>query len=76
MYGYVTTGQDVSTCDRWGEKYIVFFSPVKPELGVIPSGQEIMSEYLNFPGKELNVTIIIQSNKFFKKNNKTGHIGL
>ena len=34
-----------------------------------------MSEYLNFPGKELNVTII-QSNKFFKKNNKTGHIGL
>ena len=33
-----------------------------------------MSEYLNFPGKERNVTII-QSNKFFKKNNKTGPIG-
>ena len=32
-----------------------------------------MNEYLNFPGKELNVTII-QSNKFFKKNNETGHI--
>ena len=49
--------------------YIVFFGPVKLELGVIPSGQEII------PGKELNVTII-QSNKFFKKNNKTGHIRL
>ena len=34
-----------------------------------------MNEYLNFPGKELNVPII-QSNKFFKKNNETGHIGL
>ena len=34
-----------------------------------------MSENLNFPGKELNVTII-QSNKFFKENNKTGHTGL
>ncbi len=34
-----------------------------------------MNEYLNFPGKELNVTII-QSNKFFKKNNESGHIGL
>ena len=29
-----------------------------------------MSEYLNFPGKELNVTII-QSNKLFKKNKET-----
>ena len=29
----------------------------------------------NFPGKELNVPIT-QSNKFFKKNNETGHIGL
>ena len=34
-----------------------------------------MNEYLNFPGKELNVPII-QSNKFFKKNNETSHIGL
>ena len=24
--------------------YIVFFGPVKPELGVIPSGQEIIHE--------------------------------
>ena len=33
-----------------------------------------MGKYLNFPGKELNVTII-QSNKFFNKNNKTGQLG-
>ena len=33
------------------------FGPVKPELGVIPSGQENHSraEHLNFPGRELNV---------------------
>ena len=42
-------------------KYIyvsVLFSPVKPEFGVIPSGQENHSkaEQLNFPGRELNVT--------------------
>ena len=38
--------------------YIVLFGPVKPELGVIPSGQENHSgaEHLNFPGGELNVT--------------------
>ncbi len=32
--------------------YIVLFGPVKPELGVIPSGQENHSkaEHLNFPG--------------------------
>ena len=37
--------------------YIVLFGPVKPELGVIPSGQENHSgaEHLNFPGGELNV---------------------
>ena len=31
---------------------IVLFGPVKPELGVIPSGQENHSgsEHLNFPG--------------------------
>ena len=36
---------------------IVLFGPVKPELGVIPSGQENHSgaEHLNFPGGELNV---------------------
>ena len=35
----------------------VLFGPVKPELGVIPSGQENHSgaEHLNFPGGELNV---------------------
>ena len=37
--------------------YIVLFGPVKPELEVIPSGQENHSgaEHLNFPGGELNV---------------------
>ena len=35
----------------------VIFGQVKPELGVIPSGQENHSktEHLNFPGRELNV---------------------
>ena len=35
----------------------VLFGPVKPELGVIPSGQENHSkaEHLNFPGRKLNV---------------------
>ncbi len=42
--------------------YIVLFGPVKPELGVIPSGQENHSkaEHLNFPGRELNVTNITE----------------
>ena len=42
--------------------------PVKPELGVIPSGQENHSgaEHLNFPGGELNV-IFLQSNISLKK---------
>ena len=37
---------------------VVLFNPVKPELGVIPSGQENHSraEHLNFPGRELNVS--------------------
>ena len=40
--------------------YIVLFSPVKPELGVIPSGQENHSgaEHLNFPSGELNDRLI------------------
>ena len=40
----------------------LLFSPVKPELGVIPSGQKkpFNSEHLNFPGKELNVTDITE----------------
>ena len=39
--------------------YIVLFGPVKPELGVIPSGQENHSkaEHSNFPGRELNVIL-------------------
>ena len=43
--------------------YIVLFGPVKPELGVIPSGQKkkiFNNEHLNFPGKELNVTDITE----------------
>ena len=40
----------------------VLFGPVKPELGVIPSGQENHSKagHLDFPGKELNVTNITE----------------
>ena len=40
----------------------LLFGPVKPELGVIPSGQEKLfkSEHLNFPGKELSVTDITE----------------
>ena len=51
--------------------YIVLFGPVKPELGVIPSGQEDHSgaEHLNFPGKELNV-IDFTEQYFFKEKNK------
>ena len=42
--------------------YIVLFCSVKPELGVIPSGQENHSkaEHLNFPGRELNVINITE----------------
>ena len=47
--------------------YIVLFGLVKPELGVIPSGQKkkqkqktFNSEHLNVPGKELNVTDITE----------------
>ena len=37
----------------------VLLSPVKPALGIIPSGQKSFNyEHLNFPGKELNVTDI------------------
>ena len=52
---------------------IVLFGPVKPELGVIPSGQENHSgaEHLNFPGGELNV-IFLQSNISLRKKPKTG----
>ena len=45
--------------------YIALFGPVKPELGVIPSGQKkkkkkFNGEHLNFPGKDLNVTDITE----------------
>ena len=48
----------------------VLFGPVKPELGVIPSGQENHSgaEHLNFPGRELNV-IDFTEQYFFKEKN-------
>ena len=36
----------------------VLFGPVKPESGIIPSGQK--NEHLNFPGKKLNVTDITE----------------
>ena len=51
----------------------VLFGPVKPDLGVIPSGQEHHSgaEHLNFPGGELNV-IFFTEQYFFKKKPKTG----
>ena len=39
----------------------VLFGPVKPESGIIPSGQKTFNyEHLNFPGKELNVTDITE----------------
>ena len=37
----------------------VLFSPVKPESGIIPSGQN-HSTMNNFNGKELNVTDITE----------------
>ena len=40
---------------------LVLFGLVKPELGVIPTGQKpFNSKHLNFPGKELNVTDITE----------------
>ena len=48
-------------CARVCACVCVLFGPVKPELGVIPSGQKIFnSKPLNFPGKELNVTDITE----------------
>ena len=51
--------------------YKLFFSPVSPEQGTIPSGQLNYSnfEYLNIPSKKLNVNNIIEQ-KFFPKKNK------
>ena len=49
----------------------VFFGPVKPEFGVIPSGQENHSraEHLNFPGREFKV-INFTEQYFFKRKNQ------
>ena len=51
--------------------YIVLFGPVKPELGVIPSGQEnhSVAEHLNVPCRELNV-IDFTEQYFFKEKNQ------
>ena len=48
-----------------------FFSPVNPKLGIIQSGQLNYSnlEYLNLPGKELNVTDITEQQFFLEKQN-------
>ena len=52
----------------------MLFGRVKPEFGVIPTGQENHSgaEHLNFPGGELNL-IFLQSNISLKKEPKTGY---
>ena len=49
----------------------MLFGPVKPVLGVIPSGQGNHSgaEHLNFPGRELNV-IDFNEQYFFKEKTK------
>ena len=51
--------------------YICIVRPVKPELGIISSGQENHSgaEHLNFPGRELNV-IDFTEQYFFKEKTK------
>ena len=55
--------------------YIVLFDPLKPELGVIPSGQENHSktEHLHFPGRELNVINITEQYFLKEKKTKTGY---
>ena len=54
--------------------YKVFFNPVNPEKGTIPSGQINYSnfEYLNISGKELNVNKFTEQIILFqeKKTNK------
>ena len=63
-----------SVCGR--QYIVVLFGPVKPELGVIPSGPENHSaEHLNFPGGELNV-IFLQSNISLRKNQRPVNLGL
>ena len=39
----------------------ILFSPVKPELGIIPPGQKSFNyEHLNFPGKKFNLADITE----------------
>ena len=56
----------------------VFFNPVNPEEGTIQTGQLKYSnfEYLNIPGKELNVNKIHRANNIISRKKKTifGHI--
>ena len=49
--------------------YIVFFNPVNPEKGTIPSGQSNYPnfEYLNIPGKEINVNKFTEQILFQEK---------
>ena len=57
---------------------LVLFGPVKPELGVIPSGQENHSgvEHLNFPDRELNVIDFTEQYFFKEKNQRPVILGL
>ena len=54
---------------------MVLFGPVKPDLGVFPSGQENHSgaEHLNFPGRELSVIDFTEQYFFKEKKLKTGY---
>ena len=51
---------------------LVLFGPVKPELGVIPFGQENHSgaEHLNLPGGELNVFFFFYRAIFLSEKNR------
>ena len=53
-----------------GIQHKVFFYPVNPEEGTIPSGQlnYSKSKYLNIPGKELNVNDITEQIFFQEKS--------
>ena len=54
---------------------VVLFGPVKPELGVIPLGQENHStaQHLNFHGRELNVINSTEQYFLLRKKTKTGY---
>ena len=85
MYLYISKVGDLSAWSIYLSIYIyiVLFGPVKPELGVIPSGQENHSgtEHINFPGRELNVLwnsrgISVHAFEFSKAENLSAqHMG-